>query len=70
MKLAIVASARSIRRYRRRTSGRPPSQTWQTFLANQAHGFWASDLFVVQTIGFRTLYVLFFVRHARRELVT
>jgi transposase InsO family protein len=69
MKLAIVASARSIRRYRRRTSGRPPSQTWRTFLANQAHGIWASDLFVVQTIGFRTLYVLFFVSHARRELV-
>jgi hypothetical protein len=29
----------------------------------------ASDLLVVQTIGFRTLYVLFFVSHARRELV-
>ena len=69
MKLGIVASARSIRRYRLRTSSRPPSQTWRTFLANQAHGIWASDLLVVQTIGFRTLYVLFFVSHARRELV-
>jgi transposase InsO family protein len=69
MKLGIVASARSIRRYRRRTSSRSPSQTWRTFLANQANGIWASDLFVVHTIGFRTLYVLLFVSHARRELV-
>jgi putative transposase len=69
MKLGIVASARSIRRYLRRTSSRPPSQTWPTFLANQANGIWASDLLVVQTIGLRTLYVLFFVSHARRELV-
>ena len=63
-------SARSIRRYRIGTSNRPPSQTWRTFLANQAKGIWAADLLVVQTIGFRTLYVLFLVSHARRELIS
>jgi putative transposase len=69
LKLGITVSARSIRRYRTRTSNRPPSQTWRTFLANQAKGIWAADLLVVQTIGFRSLSVLFFVSHARRELM-
>jgi transposase InsO family protein len=70
LKLGITVSARSIRRYRTRTSNRPPTQTWRTFLGNQAKGIWAADLLVVQTIGFRTLYVLFFVSHARRELIS
>ena len=69
LKLGIAVSARSIRRYRTRTANRPPSQTWRTFLGNQAKGIWAADLLVVQTIGFRTLYVLFLVSHARRELM-
>jgi len=69
LKLGIAVSARSIRRYRTRTSNRPPSQTWRTFLSNQAKGIWAADLLVVQTIGFRTLYVLFLVSHAGRELI-
>jgi transposase InsO family protein len=30
---------------------------------------WAADLLTVQTLTFRTLYVLVFVSHARRELV-
>jgi len=69
LKLGIAVSTRSIRRYRTRMSNRPPSQTWRTFLRNQAKGIWAADLLVVQTIGFRTLYVLFLVTHARRELI-
>jgi hypothetical protein len=44
-------------------------QSWRTFLTNQLQGILAADLLVVQTIGFKTLYVLFFVRHGRRELV-
>jgi hypothetical protein len=34
LKLGIVASRRSIQRYRQRGPGRPPSQSWGTFLAN------------------------------------
>jgi hypothetical protein len=49
LKLGIVVSARSIRRYRRGRRSRPPSQSWRTFLANHAQGIWAADLFVVQT---------------------
>ena len=48
---------------------RPPSQSWHTFLANHAQTIWAADLFVVQTLTFQTLYVLFFISHGRRPLV-
>jgi transposase InsO family protein len=69
LKLGIVVSNRSIRRYRGRPPGRPPSQTWRTFLRNHAHAIWAADLCVVQTLTFKTLYVLLFIAHGRRELV-
>jgi hypothetical protein len=69
LKLGIVVSNRSIRRYRWRGPGRPPRQTWRTFLANHAHHLWAADLFTVPTLTFKTLYVLVFIAHGRRELV-
>ena len=68
LKLAIVISNRCIRRYRWRGPKRERSQAWRTFLSNQIKGIWAG-LFVVQTIGFQTLYVFFFLRHERRELI-
>ncbi len=46
-----------------------PSQTWRTFLGNHAHHLWAADLFTVPTLTFKTLYVLVFIAHGRRELV-
>jgi transposase InsO family protein len=67
--LGIVVSSRSIRRYRQRRQSRPPSQSWRTFLANHAQAIWAADLFVVQTLTFQTLYVIFFISHRRRQLV-
>ena len=51
LKLGIVVSSRSIRRYRRRRHWGPPSQSWRNFLANHAQAIWAADLFVVQTVG-------------------
>jgi hypothetical protein len=69
LKLGIVVSSRSIRRYRRRRNSRPPSQSWRTFLANHAQAIWAADLFVVQTLTFQTLYVIFFISHGSRQLV-
>ncbi len=65
----IADSNRSIRRYRWRGPARPPSQTWRTFLANHAHHLWAADLLTVPTLTFKTLYVLIFIAHGRRELV-
>jgi putative transposase len=69
LKLGIVVSSRSIRRYRRPRSSRPPRQSWRTFLANRAQAIWAADLFVVQTLTFQTLYVIFFISHGSRQLV-
>jgi len=69
LKLGIVVSRRSIRRYRWRRPTPVGSQSWRTFLTNEFRGIWAADLLVVQTMGFRVVYVLFFVTHDRRELV-
>src|SRR5207245_378835 len=70
LKLGIVVSNRSIRRYRWRGPARSQNQTWRTFLRNHTHHLWAADLFTVPTLTFKTLYVLVvFIAHARRELV-
>ena len=69
LKLGIAVGNGSIRRYRWRAAPRPPSQTWGTFLRNHARAIWAADLFTVQTLAFKTLYVLFFITHGRRELL-
>src|SRR5215216_4227845 len=68
-KLGIPVGNGSIRRYRWRPAPRAPSQTWRTFLRNHANQIWAANLFTVPTVTFRTLYVLFFITHDRRELV-
>ena len=69
LKLGIVVSNRSIRRYRWRRPRRPPSQTWRTFLRNHAHHLWAADLLTVPTVTFKMLYAPVFIAHSRRELV-
>ena len=67
LKLGISVSKRSIQQYRRRGPARPPSQSWRTFLANHRPQIWAADLFTVPTVTCRTLYVLLFITHVRRE---
>src|SRR5712692_4373747 len=69
LKPGLVVSKRSIQRYRQRGPAHPPSQMWRTFLANHAHHLWAADLLTVQTLTFKTLYVLVFIAHGRRQLV-
>jgi len=69
LKLGIAVSKRSIQHYRRRGPRRPPSQSWRTFLRNHRPTLWAADLLTVQTVTVRTLYVLVFISHARRQLV-
>jgi transposase InsO family protein len=69
LKLGIVVSKRSIRRYRWRKPTPGGSQRWRTFLSDQLKGIWAADLLVTHTITYRVLYVLFFIRHDRRELI-
>ncbi len=67
--LGFEVSGRTVRRYRHQALQRPPSQSWRTFLHNHAPHIWAVDLFTVQTLTLRTIYVLVFVTHDRRRLV-
>jgi uncharacterized integral membrane protein len=50
LKLGIVVSNRSIRRYRWRKPRPEGSQAWRTFLRNHLNGIWAADLFVGVTL--------------------
>jgi hypothetical protein len=69
LKLGTAVSKRCVQLYRGRGPARPPTQSWRTFLRNQRAGIWAADLLTVQTLTFRTVYVLVLVSHARRDLV-
>jgi hypothetical protein len=40
--------------------------TWAQFLKTHAGGIWACDLFHVDTVLFKRIYVLFFIEHATR----
>ncbi len=66
--LGFEVSARTVSRYRRQALRRPPSQSWRTFLRNHAPSIWAADLCTVQTLAFRTLYVLIVIDHDRRRI--
>ncbi len=46
-----------------------PSPSWRQFLNQHANDIWACDLFTVQTLWFRTVYVFFFIHHGSRELI-
>jgi hypothetical protein len=52
-----------------RRQPRLPSQTWRTFLANEASQIVAADFFVVPTVTFRLLFVLAILAHDRRRIV-
>ncbi len=69
-KLGYDESAQTVRRYRRSRWRGLPSQSWKTFLGNQAPHIWATDFFTVQTLTLQTLYVSLFISHDRRQLRT
>jgi hypothetical protein len=60
-RLGFKVSARTVARYMHRGHHRGPSSTWRSFLRQHASTGWACDLFCVQTITFRTLYVFFVI---------
>jgi putative transposase len=68
LKLGFDLSESTVAKYlvRRRT---PPSQTWRTFLTNQAKTLVSSDFFVVPTVFFRVLFVFVILSHDRRRPV-
>jgi len=68
-KLGYYVSRQTVRRYRRQAIRRPPSQSWRSLLRNHAPHIWAADFFTVQTLSMKTLYVLLFISHCRRQLI-
>jgi len=68
LKLGFQVAQSTVAKYMER-QGRPPGQSWWTFLRNHLPEIAAMDLFVVPTLAFNLLYGLIIVRLDRRELV-
>jgi hypothetical protein len=52
LKLGIEVSQATVAKYMSR-QGRPPSQSWRTFLENNVQQIVATDFLVVRTVSFR-----------------
>ena len=68
LKLCINIGESSVSKYMVR-SGKPPSQTWRTFLENHAQQLVSIDFFTVPTIRFQFLYVFLVLAHDRRRIL-
>src|SRR5262245_56823864 len=68
LKLGIEVSQATVAKYMVK-HGKPPSQTWRTFLENHVKQLVAVDFFVVPTVSLRILYVFLVLAHERRRVV-
>jgi putative transposase len=72
MKLGIRISATTVRTILLRSGLDPAPRragpTWTEFLRSQAAGILATDFFTVETIGLKTIYVLFFIELSTRRV--
>jgi len=72
LKLGIRISATTVRtillRHGLDPAPRRGGPTWTEFLRSQASGILATDFFTVETIGLKTLYVLFFIELSTRRV--
>src|ERR1035437_3503869 len=72
MKLEIRISATTVRTILMRAGLDPAPRragpTWTQFLRSQAAGILATDFFTVETIGLKTIYVLFFIELSTRRV--
>src|SRR3954453_3229881 len=70
LKLGFEVAQSTIAKYMVEPQGRPPGQSWWTFLRNHIPEIAAMDLFVVPTLAFGLLYGFIIVRLDRRQLVS
>jgi transposase InsO family protein len=49
--------------------GKPPSQSWKTFLRNSAEAIAAIDMCAVRTVSFDLLFTFIVIGHGRREVL-
>jgi len=72
LKLGVRVSATTVRtillRHGLDPAPRRSGPTWAEFLRSQASGLWATDFFTVETVGLKTLYVLFFIELSTRRV--
>src|SRR6267143_1318941 len=68
LKLGIAVAQSTVAKYLPRP-GKPPSQTWRTFLTNHLVQTTAIDFFTVPTVTFRVLFVFVALSHERRRVV-
>ena len=68
LKIGIEVSQATVAKYMVR-QGKPPSQTWRTFLKNHAKDLVSLDFFVVPTITFQLLFAFVILSHDRRRPV-
>ena len=70
MKLGLEVSKRTIQRYMLKDRQAPSSsQTWATFLKNQASGIWACDFTVVNDWLFRQWYIFVVMELKTRRII-
>jgi hypothetical protein len=69
LKLGIALSKRTIQKYMPKRKELGSSQTWATFLKNQANGIWACDFKVVHDWLFRQWYVIVLIELKTRRIV-
>lgn len=68
LKLGFAIAESTVSKYMIRRRG-PPSQSWRTFLRNNADAIVAIDLCVVPTLTFECLFAFLVVGHGRRRLL-
>ena len=67
-KLGISVWPSTVKKYMVKAD-KPPSQTWRTFLKNNARELVSIDFLVVPTVRFKMLYVLVFLSIERRRVI-
>jgi len=67
--LGCKVSQSTVAKYMVKHPYRSGGQTWKTFLENHRDGIASMDFIIVPTIGFKLLYCLVILNHARRKIV-
>jgi putative transposase len=67
--LGYTVSQTTVAKYMVRRPCRSGGPTWKTFLKTPADGIASMDFIIVPTIGFKLLYCLVILDHARRKIV-
>ena len=68
LKLGYEVAQSTVSKYMAR-GGKPPSQSWKTFLRNHAEAIAAIDMCIVPTLTFERLFAFLILGHSRRQLL-